>query len=125
MIRSVVNIFKRLFRYLGKRLPTAVKRVVVLSSITRMLAVEDTGDYIRRLNTLIINANEEDTVRFGRIIAKWIWDMGTMKLDPGEQIDSRALVGHISDVFRYADEKTMADDLNKVIEFSRGYQQPA
>lgn len=125
MIRSVVNIFKRLFRYLGKRLPTAVKRVVVLSSVTRMLSVEDKGDYIRRLNTLIINANEEDTVRFGRIIAKWIWDVGVFKLNPNEPVDSHDLISHISDVFLYADEKTMADDLKKVIEFSRSYQTTA
>lgn len=122
-MNSLVALLKKLFRRLSRRLPNTIKRLMVLSSMTSLLSIEDeNSDFIRALNAMIIKAKEEDAVRFARSVTKWIWEDGSLRIDPQHPMDTSEILTQIPQVFQYADKDTMQDDLQRVIEFTRDYK---
>lgn len=120
---SFVALLKKLFRRIGNKLPTAVKRMLVLASITSLLSVDDKGTFIRDLNAFIIKAKEDDALRFARGVARWVWGEEILSTDPAH-LEPADIVKQLPEVFQYANDDVMRDEIQAVIQFSRDYPKP-
>lgn len=97
--------------------------MLVLASITSLLSVDDKGTFIRDLNAFIIKAKEDDALRFARGVAKWVWGEEILSTNPA-QLEPADIVKQLPDVFQYANNDVMRDEIKAVIQFSRDYTNP-